>query len=457
MSDDIIAQALAGAPDTDVVDVARGALARVGTTIRDTLCRRDDAVLPAMVIADERTWAAAGKATSDALATAGVRLAAPLVFPGHPTLYASLDNAGVVADALATTDRGLGAPVVPVAVGSGTLNDLTKLAAKNLGRRYAIVGTAASMDGYASPGAPITDNGVKTTMGCVAPQVVVFDLDVASRAPRAMVASGYGDLAAKIPGGADWILADAAGVEPVDPHVWTLVQSGVHDALARPAQLAAGDPDAYQGLVEGLTLSGLAMQVYGGTRPASGADHYFSHIWELAGLGADQDPPLSHGDKVAIGTLAMLAFYQKFMARDLAHLDVDAAADAWPAWDVVDADIHTRFTGALADHASAETRAKYVDRDGLRERLGRLVDSWPATRARLEAQLVDPVWFQSQLRAAGTPSRPEDIGLTADDVRATFPQAMYYRSRYTVLDVAREAGWFNSLVEEVFAPGGLWS
>lgn len=457
MSDDIIAQALAGAPDTDVVDVARGALTRAGTTIRDTLCRRDDPVLPAMIIADQRTWAAAGQAASQALTAAGVRLAEPLIFPAHPTLYASLDNAGHIADALAAADRALGAPAVPVAVGSGTLNDLTKLAAKNLGRRYAIVGTAASMDGYASPGAPITDNGVKTTMGCVAPQAVVFDLDVASRAPRAMVASGYGDLAAKIPGGADWILADAAGVEAIDPHVWTLVQSGVHDALARPAELAAGDPDAYQGLVEGLTLSGLAMQVYGGTRPASGADHYFSHIWELAGLGADQDPPLSHGDKVAIGTLAMCAFYQKFMARDLAHLDIDAAVAAWPAWKAVDADIGTRFTGALASHAAAETRAKYVDRDGLRARLTRIISTWPQTRARLEAQLVDPAQLQAQLEAAGTPSRPEDIGLTADDVKATFPQAMYYRSRYTVLDVAREAGWFDSLVEEVFAPGGLWS
>ena len=61
------------------------------------------------------------------------------------------------------------------------------------------------------------------------------------------------------------------------------------------------------------------------------------------------------------------------------------------------------------------------------------------------------------LRRAGAPSRPEDISLTFDDVRATFPRAMYYRSRYTVLDLAREAGWFDDLVAEVFAPGGLWS
>ena len=46
---------------------------------------------------------------------------------------------------------------------------------------------------------------------------------------------------------------------------------------------------------------------------------------------------------------------------------------------------------------------------------------------------------------------------TLADLKATFPRAMYYRSRYTVLDVSREIGWFAELVDEVFAPGGLWT
>ena len=264
-------------------------------------------------------------------------------------------------------------------------------------------------------------------------------------------------MAAKIPGGADWIIADAAGVEPLDQHVWALVQSGVRDALSRPDDLRRGDPEAFSGLVEGLILSGLAMQVYDGTRPASGAEHYFSHIWELAHVGADRNPPLSHGHKVAIGTLAMLAFYEKFLDRDLSRLDIDAAVAAWPDWRTVESDIRSTFEGALADHAVKETKVKYVDADGLRARLNRVVDRWHETRAALEKQLVRARVFADQLRRAGAPSRPEDIGLTAADVRATFPKAMYYRSRYTVLDLAREAGWYEELVEEVFAPDGLWT
>ena len=445
---ELTARGLAAASDTQVVEVGRGVLDSAGTILRDALFTHAH---PALVVADERTWAAAGQAVHDALVAAGVKVLEPMIFPGHPVLHAALENCDIIRERLAESGA------LGVAVGSGTINDLTKLASGQRGQPYGVVGTAASMDGYSGFGAPMSSEGLKVTMPCPAPLVVIIDLDVAAAAPPSMVASGYGDLSAKIPGGADWILSDAVGLDPIDPLAWELVQSGVSDALSRPDALAAGDPDAYAGLVSGLVLSGLAMQVYRGTRPGSGAEHYFSHLWELDHLGADWDPPLSHGHKVAIGTLAMSAFYERFLLRDLAALDVDAAAAAWPSWDVVETDIRSKFTGALADHAVNETQVKYVDGAGLRHRLRTFVDSWDSLRPRITAQLVPAKTPQGMLRSAGAPATPEDIGLTARDVRATFPRAMYYRSRYTVLDLAREAGWFDELVDEVFAQGGLWS
>ena len=227
-------------------------------------------------------------------------------------------------------------------------------------------------------------------------------------------------------------------------------------ALAHPDALAAGDAAAYEGLVEGLCLSGLAMQVYEGTRPASGAEHYFSHIWELAGLGTDWEPPLSHGFKVGLGTLTMTAFQEALLLRDLKHLDIDAAVSKYPTWAQVEADVARHLSGPLVENALKETRTKFVDEEGLRERLGRITSHWDALSARVEAQLMPARVLQDMLERVGAPSRPEHIGLTAADVKATFPKAMYYRSRYTALDVAREAGIFDELVDEVFAPGGFW-
>lgn len=437
MTSQTLSLALARAVDTVDAAVGRGVLAEAGARIAAQLGRG-----PYLIVADQNTWSAAGPQLAFSLEDAGCVTSTPLIFPGRPTLYASYDNCEAIKAALGEA--------IPIALGSGTLNDLVKLAAFEMGRDYAVVGTAASMDGYTGAGAPMSENGVKVTRNCKAPVVVIMDLDLVAAAPNFLTASGYGDLAAKIPGGADWILADVTGIEPIDEDVWAMVQSGVSAALSRPAALAAGDAEAFEGLVEGLCLSGLAMQAYGGTRPASGAEHYFSHLWELAHLGADLDPPLSHGDKVAIGSLAMCAFYEALLARDIAAIDLRAAVDARQPWEEIEADIRATFDGALADHAVRETRAKYASGDELYARLKPLVDQWPAVADRLRAQLVTTSQLSDQLRKAGAPARPEDIGLTPDHVRATFPRAMYYRSRYTALDVAWELGIFDALVDDVF-------
>ncbi|MDR1851458.1 MAG: sn-glycerol-1-phosphate dehydrogenase [Propionibacteriaceae bacterium] len=445
MNEDLFARGLAKGSQTKVINVGRGVAASAGKSLSEVL----GVDKPFLVVADEHTWKAAGAAVCRSLQEYG-QVAEPMIYPGYPALYASYDHCEEIKARLAKTGA------TGVAVGSGTINDLVKLASGELGQPYGVVGTAASMDGYSGFGAPMGVGGVKVTLPCPAPAVVVFDYDVAAAAPRSMTASGFGDLSAKLPGGADWILADAVGVEPIDPLAWELVQSGVQEALSQPAALAAGDPDAYEGLVNGLLLSGLSMQVYEGTRPASGAEHYFSHLWELDHLGADLEPPLSHGFKVAIGTLAMTAFYERFLERDFSALDIEAAVRAWPSWEELEADIRSKMDGPLAEKGVKETAEKYVGAEGLRARLGSVAGNWPALAKRLRAQLLPFAELQERLGLAGAPTKPEDIGLSALDVKATFPKAMYYRSRYTVLDLAREAGWFDSLVDEVFE-GSYWA
>ena len=172
MSDEIIAAAVAGAGDTDVVEMGRGVLDRAGNVLAEHMCRVRAHNLPALVVADERTWAVAGKAVEAGLRSAGVAACDPLVFPAEPCLYASLDNAHTIADRLRTLDAETGSAVVPIAVGSGTINDLTKLAAKDVGRRYAVVGTAASMDGYTGGRSAHqrqwgqSDDAVRSTASC---------------------------------------------------------------------------------------------------------------------------------------------------------------------------------------------------------------------------------------------------------------------------------------------------
>jgi glycerol-1-phosphate dehydrogenase [NAD(P)+] len=449
MSRQRITDALREAGDTAQVVIGDGALSRAAAIVRDSF---GDA--PAVVVADENTWAVAGEDVHRGLANAGRELVEPHLFPGEPVLYADYDNVRALTASLREHSA------VPVVVGSGTLNDIAKRACFELERPYMTVATAASMDGYTAFGAAITREGYKQTMTCPAPRAVLADLAILTRAPARMTSSGYADLLAKVCAGADWIVADTLEVEAIEPRPWSLVQGPLREATARPAELHDGDPEAMSGLIEGLIMAGLAMQVAGSSRPASGAEHQFSHLWEMEGLGRHPDsgePPLSHGFKVGLGTVAIAALYERLLERDLQALDVEAAVAAWPSWAETERRVRAAHTTPGLDEAAVQqSRDKYVDARDLRRRLGLLTERWPSLRERVGGQLLAADGLAAQLRAAGCPTTPAEIGLTAARLRSTYRRAQMIRKRFTVLDLADQAGVLDACVDELFAPGGFW-
>jgi glycerol-1-phosphate dehydrogenase [NAD(P)+] len=443
MADQRIADAVRAASDTRHVVIEAGALRVVDRVLAE--CFGDDA--PAIVVADKTEMDIAGAAVDEALRNAGREVRDPLVLPAGP--YADYDTVTTVATALREHDA------IPVAVGSGTINDLVKRAAHERDRPYMSVATAASMDGYTAFGAAITKDGYKRTMECPAPRAVVADLDVLTGAPQRMTASGYADLLGKVTAGADWIVADTLGVEPISGPGWDLVQPGLRAAVGRPAELRAGDLDAMRGLIDGLVMAGLAMQAQQSSRPASGAEHQFSHLWEMEGLGQDADPPLSHGFKVGLGTIAIGALYERVLAREI---DPGAAGEPWPSAEEAEQAVRAMHPDArVADAAVTETLAKHATPE---ERAGRLETArreWPRVRERLAEQLLPAAELRAMLAAAGCPTAPQDIGLSSDDLRTTYTRARTIRRRYTVLDLAQEAGILDDCVAELFAPGGFWA
>ena len=431
--------------DTRTLRIGHGALAAV----REVL-EHDFAAARALIIADQRTLAAAGEQVAAQLREAGLLAREPLVFPGDPAPYPDQEHLSRVEAALAEVDA------VPVAVGAGTINDLTKLAAHRTGRPYLCVATAASMDGYTSFGAIVTERGFKRTIGCPAPRAVIADLDVLAAAPRALSAAGYGDLLGKITAGADWILADALGIEPIDVEAWSLVQPPLRAWLANPAALRAGDPDALERLFEGLTVVGIAMQLASSSRPASGAEHRFSHLWEMQAL-ADGHAAYAHGAKVGVGSIATAALYERLLLRDLRKLDVEAAVRAYP--NLAEAEAHARQCHrhpVIAENAVEETRAKHPDREVLRDRLERLRTVWHDLKPALVAQLIPAASLGELLAAAGAPTHPAQIGVDAERFRAAHDAARTIRSRYTVLDLLFETGLLSEVVDEVLDPDGYW-
>lgn len=437
--------ALRESNDTRCVAISAGAVTSVGDVFAQHFGDR-----PVIVVADDNTFQVAGRVVNQRLQAAGRNVVEPFVFPSKPVLYADYERVVELEAILRARDA------IPVAVGSGTLNDITKLAAQLVGRPYMAVATAASVDGYTAPGAGITRNGFKQTLACPAPRVVVADLDILTEAPAEMTAAGYADLLGKVTAGADWIIADAVGIEPIDARAWSRVQDSLRDWTGEPELLHRGDRRAIACLTEGLMMSGLAMQAAQSSRPASGSEHQFSHLWEMEGLGNRTDH-VSHGFKVGIGTIAVAALYERILASDLSNLDVASICRAWPTRADVERTVRGWYTvPAMAEKAIEESLAKYVDDGGLAQRLTVIQECWPVLRDRLTTQLMTVVQLRDSLQAAGCPVEPADIGVDLPRLKSSYYLARQIRRRYTVLDLAGETGVLSGCVDALFAAEGVW-
>ncbi|MBB6481378.1 sn-glycerol-1-phosphate dehydrogenase [Spirochaeta isovalerica] len=387
---------------------------------------------PVYIIADENTMDAAGNRFLQFCRDESVPVAGLHRFSAEPELTSDYENVIVLKDKLS------GNYCVPVAVGSGTINDLVKRTAYELNRPYAVVATAGSVDGYASDGAALLYNGLKQTLPCSAPCFICADTAVLSKAPREMTSAGYADLLAKNPAGADWLIADTVGLDFPEPDVWSMIQGNLPEWTGSPENLLKGDSDAFIRLFTGLNATGFAMQYMKRSRPASGAEHLMSHIWEMDGH-TFRGKHVSHGFKVAIGSLASIALMETVLSMKPDGLQIDSALEQWPSFEEKLAAVEKHFTGTGAiDDLLKINREKYISHDELKTRLFSLKDNWGVMAEKVFGHLIPYRRYRDLLERAGCPVVPEAIGLTVEKVMETYYPAQLMRNRYTILDLAVE-------------------
>ena len=211
---------------------------------------------------------------------------------------------------------------VLVAVGSGTIHDITRYCAYLKKIPFVSCPTAASVDGFCSSVAAMTWEGAKKTLTAVSPVLVLADVNIIAKAPMFLARSGFGDMIGKYIALADWRMARCLVGEFYCPRIADIMAQATQAVLDSVDGIVNGETDAYGTLIYGLLLSGIAMQMMGNSRPASGGEHHISHCIEMApdGLGVHSDA--LHGEKVGVGTLMAAREYHR-----LARLDADCWGD----------------------------------------------------------------------------------------------------------------------------------
>lgn len=266
--------------------------------LRD-LCHSGEKVL---LVADENTYAAAGRQTEDALSHTDV---VRQIFTGQHVLVPD-------ETAIAAVEAHLNGVKQIVAVGSGVMQDLCKYVSHVHGIPYSVVCTAPSMDGYASNGAAMITGGMKVTYAAGLPRALLADVDVLRHAPLDMIKAGYGDVIGKYSALNDWKLSRVVNDEYFCPYIYDLTMEKVVRTRALAEGLLARRADSVQALMEALIVIGILMSFAGSSRPASGSEHHLSHFFEITGLVKNR-PYFPHGVDVAYSTVVTAALREELL------------------------------------------------------------------------------------------------------------------------------------------------
>jgi glycerol-1-phosphate dehydrogenase [NAD(P)+] len=311
-----------------------------------------------------------------------------------------------------------------VAVGSGSINDITKYASHLSGKPYAVFGTAPSMNGYTSVSAAITEGGLKKSLPATLPKGVFLDLDVMAAAPQRLIASGFGDSLARATAQTDWLMAHLLLGKPYRETPFMLLADDEDAMIASAAALKSGDVAAVELLVRTLVMSGLGMTLCGGSYPASQGEHLIAHYIDMRG---EKLPQAYHGEHISVTTLTMARLQERMLA--LPALQLAPTRDT-------EASMIQKFGEEVGRACWAAFRPKAFDRDATGDLNSKLATGWPIIRNRLRSVARSEAELKAALLAVGAPTTPGDVGLLLPFYREAVTNARLIRDRFTMLDLA---------------------
>ena len=315
---------------------------------------------------------------------------------------------------------------VIIAIGGGPLHDIVRFCSKARGIPFVSVPTAASCDGFSAEVAAMTWEGIKKTMSCQAPDLVVADTDIIRAAPGHLILSGIGDVLGKFIALAEWKMANAVTGEFLCPRIWDMMHQAVTRIWDNCVKAVEGESEAVAWVVYGLLLSGIAMQMFGNSRPASGAEHHMSHLIEIEPEAFGVKSRASHGEKVGVGTILASAEYH--------HLaEIEDIRPLLKPYEPIDQNwVRSYFGETLYEAILAEN-----ENDCLAAVTPEMIAAaWPEMRKAI-AQIPEADALQERMAAIGAKTTLEDIGVPPEKHEELLRVSPIARNRLTLMRMRR--------------------
>ena len=430
------AQCTCGKTHTVAIDdvvVGKGVIARLPEFVAKYGAKKP------FILADCNTYKAAGEAVADILKTNGIAYSS-YVFQNN----ALEPNEEAVGSAIMHYDSSCD---LIIGVGSGVINDIGKILSNVTGRKYIIVGTAPSMDGYASATSSMSMDGLKVSLNSRCADVIIGDIDILKQAPEHMLKAGLGDMLAKYVSIAEWRIAHIITGEYYCERVAQLIRTALKKCVDNAEGLLKRDETAVQAVFEGLVIGGVAMAYAGVSRPASGVEHYFSHVWDMRGLEFGTQVDL-HGIQCAMGTMKAVELYEavKGVVPDKEKAFAYVAAFDHEKWN---AQLRS-FLGTSGETMIAQERKeRKYDKSTHPARFQKIVDNWDDILQILSEELPSAETLSNVMDVIGISKDLGTIGVDRECAKMTFKTTKDIRDKYVLSRLAWDLGILEELAEKL--------
>ena len=325
-----------------------------------------------------------------------------------------------------------------VAVGSGVLNDCCKYATFLDNRRYAVFGTAASMNGYGASTASVTlRSGLKTSLPAHAPRGIFLDLAVSAAAPNWLSAAGLGDSLCRSTAQIDWWASHKLFGTFYSTTPYVLQMDDEEPMLQSAGGLARHDLEATGALQRVLTLCSMGVSFTHVSHHGSMGEHQISHWADM--FAGENHPGTTHGQQVGVASLVMARLQRKILAMEtpptVGATKVDETA------------MMQRYGAELGPLCIAEMHKTALDAAGAAAFNERLAALWPTLRGELQAMTLPVKRMEETLLAAGGPVTAAGLGLPRQVWHDAIRYSREIRGRWSFINLAADAGMLEDFLE----------
>lgn len=385
------------------------------------------------LLADENTFECAGKKITEILVNNGLSFS-KYIFRGTERIEPDEKHIGSV---LLHFDKSCD---LIIGVGSGVINDIGKILAGATKLPYFIVATAPSMDGFASSTSSVIRDSLKVSVDSTCPDVVIGDTEILRNAPFEMLQAGLGDMIAKYVSVCEWKIGHEVIGEYYCEDVAQIIRLALKKCVDGATGLINRDEESVRSVMEGLVISGIAADYAGVSRPVSGVEHYFSHIWDMRALEFGT-PWALHGIQCGIGTLYALKYYEALPdeAPDTrkALAFVENHDDC--AWFEKIREYIGSAGAVMIENALDDDR---YDRVKHSERLENIVEKWDDIKRIVLTELPTYDSMKSLMADLQFPLYSKDIGLDEKDIPVTLRMTRDIRDKYILSSLMWDMGAF---------------